>query len=344
MPQSQEDILAHLKQLVVPGCVPDPVTAGLIRAISFDAGKLSMVLEPLAAPPGADPAALRDRVRSHLAALPGIADVQIAISQGALPDPGTAKGPRTIDGVAHVVLVGSGKGGVGKSTVAANLALAMADLGLKVGLLDADIYGPSQPRMMGSDGRPVALGDRIIPIAAHGIKTMSIGYLMAQGKALVWRGPLLVDALVQMLHQVAWAPLDVLVVDLPPGTGDVQITLSQQTRVDGAVIVTTPQDMSLIDARRAIDMFDQTGTPIFGLIENMSTHICSNCGHEDAVFGTGGGSDEALRQDIPFLGRLPLTRIICDAAEQGTPLVRSHPASAESRRFHDIATLITACL
>lgn len=320
----------------------DPLASGIIRALHLDGAEVSMVLEPKAGQSQQEMRALRQSILALLGDMRGLTGVHVAISEGAVPDLKAthADAPRAIDGVKHVLLVGSGKGGVGKSTVSANLALAFADLGLRVGLLDADIYGPSMPHMMGANGRPVALNDRIIPIAAHGLKTMSVGYLMAAGKALVWRGPLLVDALVQLLHKVAWGPLDILVIDLPPGTGDVQITLTQQTQIDGALIVTTPQDIALLDARRAIDMFDQTETPIFGIIENMSAHICPHCGGLDDIFGAGGAQAEAEAQGLPFLGSLPLSRRLRLAADEGTPLVRAEPTSAEAASFHGIAKLI----
>lgn len=313
-------------------------------------GEVRMVLDPQGQGEPLDESALRalaETVRPALAALPGVSAVNLALASAPLiaPQPTAPDGPGAIPGVRHVIAVGSGKGGVGKSTVSVNLALALADRGLRVGLLDADIYGPSLPRMLGAgEARPVARNDTLIPIAAQGIKVMSVGFLFGEGKALVWRGPILVTALRQMLFEVDWSPLDVLVVDLPPGTGDVQITLAQQVPVTGAVIVTTPQDIALLDARRAIDLFDQVDTPVLGLVENMSVHVCTNCGHHDPVFGEGGGRAEAEARGIPFLGALPLDRQMRETGDGGLPIVRAAPDSAPAKAFHDLADLLAEAL
>ena len=229
-------------------------------------------------------------------------------------------GPQAIPGVARIVAVGSGKGGVGKSTLTTNLAVALARAGRRVGVLDADIYGPSQPRMLGVNERPRSEGDRIIPVHAHGVTMMSLGLMMKEGEAVVWRGPMLMGALQQMLNQVEWGELDVLLVDLPPGTGDVQLSLCQKEPVTGAVIVSTPQDVALIDARRAIDMFDKLRTPILGLVENMSAYVCPNCGHEAHLFGHGGVAAEAAERGLPFLGEIPLDLSVRLAGDSGQPV------------------------
>ncbi|SDZ82638.1 Mrp/NBP35 family ATP-binding protein [Rubrimonas cliftonensis] len=252
------------------------------------------------------------------------------------PSPAPSGG--RIPGVRHIVAVASGKGGVGKSTVAANLALALKSQGARVGVLDADVYGPSQPRMLGVTGRPESDAEKmILPLHGHGLTVMSMGFMIEEGQSVVWRGPMLISALTQMLHQVRWGTLDYLVVDLPPGTGDVQLTLSQKAAVSGAVVVSTPQDIALLDARKALDMFRKTGTPVLGLIENMSTYICPNCAHEAHIFGHGGARDEAARLGLPFLGELPLdldTRMLSDS---GAPIVASRPGSDQARRFLEIA-------
>jgi ATP-binding protein involved in chromosome partitioning len=335
--------------------VPHPRTgqplsaAGILRALDIDAGKVSVVLEV----PASDAGAMHpvcEALEQAITALDGVTSASVLLTAERAPDtppdlPGrTPPPPDSVRGVAKIIAVGSGKGGVGKSTVSANLALALADTGLRVGLLDADIYGPSQPKLMGSTGRPVAINNMLIPIAAHGIKVMSVGFLMEENRALVWRGPILANALQQMLHEVAWDPLDVLIVDLPPGTGDVQITLTGKTPIDGAIIVTTPQDLALIDARRAIDMLNQTGTPVLGLIENMSTHICTVCGNEDDVFGRGGGEAEANALGIPFMGALPLTRTMRETSDNGTPVVRALPDSPGADRFRRIALALKETL
>jgi ATP-binding protein involved in chromosome partitioning len=243
-----------------------------------------------------------------------------------------------IEGVDRILAIGSGKGGVGKSTVSANLAVALAAEGRRVGLLDADVYGPSQPRMLGVSGRPASPdGQTILPLRNHGVTLMSIGLLAPEDKATIWRGPMLMGALQQMLRQVAWGRLDVLIVDLPPGTGDVQLTLSQKAKVDGAIVVSTPQDVALLDARKALDMFDKTSTPVVGMIENMSTYCCPKCGHEDHIFGTGGAKDEAEKHDIPLLGTVPIDIDVRLAGDGGVPVVAAKPDSSQAKRFREIA-------
>jgi ATP-binding protein involved in chromosome partitioning len=240
--------------------------------------------------------------------------------------------------VERIIAVASGKGGVGKSTVSANLACALAAQGRRVGLLDADVYGPSQPRMLGVSGRPASPdGKTILPMRNHGVTMMSIGLMTNEDQAVVWRGPMLMGALQQMMTQVQWGALDVLIVDLPPGTGDVQMTLAQKAQVDGAVIVSTPQDVALIDARKGIDMFNQLKVPILGMIENMSTHVCSNCGHEEHVFGHGGVASEAEKWGVPLLAEVPLDLQIRLASDGGAPITVSQPDSKQAAAFHAIA-------
>lgn len=239
------------------------------------------------------------------------------------PPPSNLAPQKSIDNVKNIIMIASGKGGVGKSTVTANLARALKDQGLNVGICDADIYGPSQHKIMGLDGqKPESQNNQIFPpISSEGIKTMSIGFMVAPESALVWRGPMIQKALMQILFDVKWAssnaPLDYLLIDMPPGTGDIQITLSQKVKINGAIIVSTPQDIALIDARKAIDMFRKVGIPITGIIENMSTHICSHCGHEDDIFGAGGAEEEAIKQSVSFLGKIPLSRSIREQCDTG---------------------------
>jgi len=245
--------------------------------------------------------------------------------------------------VDRIVAIASGKGGVGKSTVAANLACALAQQGRRVGLLDADVYGPSQPRMLGVSGRPASPDGKIIlPMRNHGVTMMSIGLMTNEDQAVVWRGPMLMGALQQMMNQVQWGALDVLIVDLPPGTGDVQMTLTQKFQIDGAVVVSTPQDVALLDARKGIDMFQQLKVPILGMIENMSTHICSQCGHEEHVFGHGGVAAEAAKLGVPLLAEVPLHLDIRLAADGGAPLVVTQPDSPQAAAFHDVAKALVA--
>lgn len=239
-------------------------------------------------------------------------------------------GPAEVTGVKRILAIGSGKGGVGKSTVTSNLAVALARKGRKVGVLDADIYGPSQPRMLGVTDRPSSDGQTIQPLQAHGVTMMSLGLMMKDGEAVVWRGPMLMGAIQQMLTQVNWGELDVLLVDLPPGTGDVQLSLTQKAHVTGAIIVSTPQDVALIDARRAIDMFDKLKTPVLGLIENMSSYVCPNCGHEAHLFGHGGVALEAMKHNLPFLGEIPLELEVRLAGDAGRPIAAGEGAVSEA--------------
>ncbi|MDZ4094681.1 MAG: Mrp/NBP35 family ATP-binding protein, partial [Paracoccaceae bacterium] len=252
----------------------------------------------------------------------------LKIGQHPTPQSG---GPQKISGIDRIIAVGSGKGGVGKSTVASNLAVALARQGRRVGLLDADIHGPSQPRMMGVSRRPASPdGKTIIPLQAHGVTMMSIGLMLKDDEAVIWRGPMIMGALQQLLGQVAWGQLDVLIIDLPPGTGDIQLTLCQRTHLTGAIVVSTPQDVALLDARKALDMFSKLKTPVLGLIENMSTYICPNCGHEAHIFGHGGVAAQAAKLGLPFLGELPLDLEVRLAGDAGIPIAATDSPLAEA--------------
>jgi ATP-binding protein involved in chromosome partitioning len=258
---------------------------------------------------------------------------------------GPAHARTPIVGVERVIAVASGKGGVGKSTTAANLALALAAEGLRVGILDADIYGPSMPRLFGLKGKPEVTESRVIrPLEAHGIKIMSMGFLVSEETAMVWRGPMVAGAVQQLLREVAWEPLDVLVVDMPPGTGDAQLTLAQAITLAGVVIVSTPQDLALIDARRGVEMFRKVGAPILGIVENMSMFVCPNCGTRHDIFGHGGARREAARIGVPFLGEIPLELALRETSDAGRPIVVSQPSSAIATAYRDIARRVKAAM
>ncbi len=259
------------------------------------------------------------------------------------------QGAKAVPGIKNIIAIASGKGGVGKSTCSANLALALSAAGAKVGMLDADIYGPSQPRMLGISGKPEALENKqLLPMLSHDIKIMSIGFLVEEDTPMIWRGPMVTQALEQMLRGTAWnqdaQDIDYLVIDLPPGTGDIQLTLSQKVPVAGAVIVTTPQDIALLDARKAFKMFEKVEVPVFGIIENMSTHVCSNCGHEEAIFGSGGATKMAEDYGLDVLGQIPLEMAIRQLADSGTPTVVAEPESETAKRYQSIALTIAGKL
>ena len=298
-----------------------------------------------------DPARAREmepvkaQAEAAVKALPGVASALVTLTAenapGAKPAPAASRprGGRPIEGVANIIAVASGKGGVGKSTTACNLALGLAHLGLKVGILDADIFGPSLPRLFGITGKPSLApdGQKLLPIEAYGVKVISIGFLVEENSAVVWRGPMVTSALNQFLRDVEWGTLDVLVIDMPPGTGDVQLTLAQNVPMAGAVIVSTPQDLSLIDARRAIAMFKQVETPILGIVENMSYFLCPHCGGRSDVFAHGGARHEAQIQGVPFLGEAPLHMLIRETSDGGRPIVASAPDSPQAKAYIEIA-------
>ena len=282
--------------------------------------------------------AVREQIETALRSLPGVGKVSVDVAWKIVAH-SVQSAVQRIPGVRNIIAVASGKGGVGKSTVAVNLALALAAEGATVGLLDADIYGPSQPIMLGLAGqRPTSPDEKTIdPMSAHGIQAMSIGFLVDAEQPMVWRGPMVTQALEQLLRGTRWNELDYLVVDMPPGTGDIQLTLAQKVPVTGAVIVTTPQDIALIDARKGLKMFEKVNVPILGIVENMSTHVCTNCGHEEPVFGAGGGERIAQQYGVPLLGSLPLDLRIREQADGGNPTVAAEPDSAIALAYREIA-------
>ena len=361
MTVTREDIVAALGKIVDPDQGKDLIAAGMAKSITVSGGDVSFVIEVDPAK-GAAMEPLRVAAVAAVEKLSGVEKVSAVLTAhsatpAATPEPSqpaTPKGPppdlglgrpkptvpadKRIPGVDHIVAIASGKGGVGKSTVTANLAVALTAQGMRVGLLDADVYGPSQPRMMGITGRPSSPDGKIIlPMRNHGVTTMSIGFMMPEGEAVIWRGAMLMGALQQLLNQVQWGRLDVLLIDLPPGTGDVQLTLAQKAEVTGAILVSTPQDVALLDVRKAMDMFKKTDVPVLGMIENMSTYICPSCGHEEHIFGHGGARDEAAKLGIPFLGEIPLDIEIRLSGDSGAPIVAAKPNLPQARAFIDIA-------
>ena len=351
MSLTRDAVLAALKTVSDPISDSDIVAAGLVKALTVDdKGGVRFVME--VSPSQArtyEP--VKDAAEKVVQDL-GASAVQVLMTAHSTPAaPPNLKpqrsagpsGPQKIPGIDRIIAIASGKGGVGKSTLSANIACALAAEGRRVGLLDADVYGPSQPRMLGVSGRPASPDGKIIlPMRNYGVTMMSIGLMQNEDQAVVWRGPMLMGALQQMMNQVQWGALDVLIVDLPPGTGDVQMTLTQKFQVDGAVVVSTPQDVALLDARKGIDMFNQLGTPILGMIENMSTHICSNCGHEEHVFGHGGVAQEAEKIGVPLLAEIPLHLDIRLAADGGAPIVVSKPDSPQATAFRSVAKRLIA--
>ncbi len=334
-------VLQALQRVVDPLTQQDFVSSKQIKQLRIAGDALSFELEM-----GYPAAGLHESLREALAAaarsVPGIAQVDIHITTRVLAH-AVQRGVQLLPGVKNIVAVASGKGGVGKSTTAANLALALAAEGARVGLLDADIYGPSQPLMMGASGQPESSdGKTMEPMLAHGVQLMSIGFLVAEDQAMVWRGPMATQALDQLLRQTNWRDLDYLIIDMPPGTGDIQLTLAQRVPVTGAVIVTTPQDIALIDAKKGLKMFEKVGVPILGLVENMAVHVCTNCGHAEHIFGAEGGQKMAAQYGLPYLGGLPLALSIREQADAGRPSVVAEPEGEIAQRYRAIARQVAA--
>lgn len=340
---TRADVEAALQGYVDPYLEQDLIAAKCVKAIRIEGNRVELDVEV-----GFPAAGYRDTLiaalRERLLQLPGIADATIKIDSKIVSHE-VQKGLKPLPGVKNIIAVASGKGGVGKSTTAVNLALALQAEGAVVGLLDADIYGPSQPRMLGATARPESPdGKSLNPVVSHGIQSMSIGYLIEEETPMVWRGPMVTQALEQLLRDTRWQNLDYLVIDLPPGTGDTQLTLSQKVPVSGAIIVTTPQDIALLDARRGLKMFEKVEVPVLGIVENMSTHICSQCGHEEHIFGEGGGQRMAEQYQVPFLGSLPLDIRIRAETDSGQPTVVAEPDSRIAGLYRDIARRAAAWL
>jgi len=364
---AKDDVLGALGKIASPAGVPLPATGKLSDIVVAD-GK---VFFSITVDAGAvqEWEAVRERAQKAVGALPGVQSVMVALTAERAAGAGQARGgpspvsttagptsrprpggspggpaapsPAGIPGVEAIIAVASGKGGVGKSTTAVNLALALRDLGLKVGILDADIYGPSMPKLLAIRERPQTIGgNRLRPIERFGMPVMSIGFLIEEETPMIWRGPMVMSALTQMLREVEWGALDVMVVDMPPGTGDAQLTMAQQVPLKGAVIVSTPQDLALIDARRGIAMFRRVNVPVLGIVENMSTFICPQCGTRSDIFGHGGARREAERLGVPFLGEVPLDIAIREKSDSGAPVVATVPDGPHAEFYREIATRV----
>ena len=371
MASLKDEVLAKLSSVPTPDGRPLAAAGKLSEIVASDGKVFFSITVDAAAVPAWE--SVRAQAEKAVRELPGVKSVMIALTAeragghaaaaspppqrppagggAARPAPGHAPGgqrpaaPAGIPGVAAIIAVASGKGGVGKSTVAVNLALALRDLGLKVGILDADIYGPSLPKLLAIRERPESAGgNRLKPIVRHGMPVMSIGFLVEEETPMIWRGPMVMSALTQMLREVDWGALDVMIVDMPPGTGDAQLTMAQQVPLKGAVIVSTPQDLALIDARRGIAMFRRVNVPVLGIVENMSTFICPHCGERSDIFGHGGARREAERLDVPFLGEVPLDMLIRERSDAGEPIVASAPDSPHAQSFRDVARRVREAL
>ncbi|HRQ48862.1 MAG TPA: iron-sulfur cluster carrier protein ApbC [Rhodocyclaceae bacterium] len=339
----REVVEAALATWVEPHLKRDLVSAGCIEAISIDGDRVSVALR-FGFPVRRMTGELREAVRGVLERIAGIGQIEIDITSTIRAHRGD-HGAGTIPGVRNVIAVASGKGGVGKSTTAVNLALALSDDGARVGMLDADIYGPSLPRMMGISGRPSSRdGKRFQPLTNYRLQVMSAGFLIDEEEPMIWRGAMVTQALEQLMRDTDWQDLDYLVVDMPPGTGDIQLTLAQKVSVAGAVIVTTPQDIALLDASRGVKMFEKVGVPVLGVIENMGLHVCSQCGHEEHVFGAGGGRHMADRYALELLGSLPLDIRIREQADSGRPTIVAEPDGPLAGAYRTIARTMAARL
>ena len=336
-------ILGALAAVKDPSQGTDIVTLGMVKGIQINGSNISFALD---VPPHRGPAMepVRKAAEKAALAIDGVtsATVMVTAHSGTSAPPSGDDGPvieKILDSkVRRFIAVASGKGGVGKSTTAANLAIALQLEGLRVGLLDADVYGPSQPRMMGVSGRPAAAGgDMVKPLESYGVKLMSMGLLVPDDTAMIWRGPMVQSALTQMLDAVAWGVLDVIVIDLPPGTGDIQISLAQQVKLAGAVVVSTPQDIALLDVVKALTMFEKAGVPVLGMVQNMAVWQCPDCGRTDHIFGDGGAAREAAKRGIELLGEMPLSLAVRSGSDSGTPIVVAEPQSEQAKIYRNIA-------
>jgi len=340
---SQLQVETALKEFVEPNLEKDLVSAECVKEIKVDGDKVTVDVV-LGYPAKGYADELATALKEKVEAINGVASATVNVTSK-VESHAVQKGVKHIGGVKNIIAVASGKGGVGKSTTAVNLALALSAEGAKVGILDADIYGPSQPRMLGINAKPDSKdGKSLEPLVAHQVESMSIGYLIDEETPMIWRGPMVTQALEQLLNDTNWGDLDYLIIDLPPGTGDTQLTLAQKVPVSGAVIVTTPQDIALLDARKGLKMFEKVDVPVLGIIENMSIHICSNCGHEEHIFGEGGGQRMSDQYEVDFLGALPLDIRIREETDGGKPTVVAEPDSRVAQIYREIARRLAAKL
>ena len=348
---SEAQVYETLKTVKYPGYTRDIVSFGLVKSVQVHGQDVDVVVQMTTTQQDVA-TKIQQATEEALRALAGIGTVQVAVR---LKEQGPAEGhthqqasPNNVaplPGVQNILAVASGKGGVGKSTVATNLAVALSMAGLRTGLLDADIYGPSIPLMMGVHDKPqVTTTNRILPFFNHGVKMQSLGFFLGENAPVIWRGPMVMRAVQQLLQDTEWGELDILVVDLPPGTGDVQLTLAQTVPLTGAILVTTPQDLALLDVTKGAEMFKQVGAPLFGIVENMSFFTCPDCGKETEIFRRGGGQKESERLGIPLIGRIPLEPEVCDAGDTGVPMAIGHPDTQAGAEFHKIAAAIVEIL
>ena len=351
---SEAQVYETLKTVKYPGYTRDIVSFGLVKSVQVHGQDVDVVVQMTTNQQDVA-AKIQQATEEALRALPGIGTVQVEVrlkDQGRKA--GSSRGPHaatrqpqcgTSPRCKNIIAVASGKGGSGKSTVATNLAVALSMAGLRTGLLDADIYGPSIPLMMGVHDRPqVTTTNRILPFFNHGVKMQSLGFFLGENSPVIWRGPMVMRAVQQLLQDTEWGELDVLVVDLPPGTGDVQLTLAQTVPLTGAILVTTPQDLALLDVKKGAEMFKQVGAPLLGIVENMSFFTCPDCGKETEIFRRGGGQKESERLGIPLIGRIPLEPDVCDAGDTGVPVAIGHPDTQAGAEFHKIAAAMVEIL